>query len=154
MISKRNLKPIGGAEKRNTNSGERTKQNIVLSQDVKVVIPGPKTLEFVELKDLIRIEGLQNYSRVYMKNGAMHICTYNIGRFKKLLKEYGFISCHKSHMINEELISRYYKEGYVEMIDESSVPVSRRLKSQFIERIMEKYNIKTIDGKTGLIEII
>lgn len=107
----------------------------------KIIVPCADAYEFIMLSDLVRCEGLQNYSRIFLKDGSMLVCTYNIGMLKKQLAVHGFISCHKSHLINEAHIVRYAKEGYVQMVDESCVPVSRRQRSGFLSHVMNKYDI-------------
>lgn len=115
----------------------------------RIVIPCSDSYEFVTLSQVIRIEGLQNYSRVFLQDGSMLICTCNIGLLKKKLSGQGFVSCHKSHLINESHIVRYAKEGYVQMADESCVPVSRRQKAIFIEQVINKYDIRTSCKEQG-----
>lgn len=107
----------------------------------KVVIPCTGSYEFVTVTDIIRCEGLQNYSRIFLNDGRILVCTHAIGAVKTNLLDRGFVSCHRSHLINKNHILRYSKEGYVQMADESCVPVSRRKKSEFIREVIEKHSI-------------
>lgn len=100
-------------------------------QNFKLVVPGSKTLDFVILCEIIRCEGLQNYTRIHLKNGNSIISSSNIGVFKSALSHLRFFCTHKSHLINLDHISRYHKAGQVEMIDKSFVPISRRKKEEF-----------------------
>jgi len=95
-------------------------------QNKKITIPCSRTFEFIRLQDIIRFEGLQNYTKVFLKDGQSLISTNNIGVYKKQLTTLGFYCCHKSHLINEAHIARYHKDGIVQLSDDSSVPVSRR----------------------------
>ena len=106
------------------------------SQNMKVVIPCCKSYEFVFLKDIIRCEGLQNYTRIYLVDGSSIVSSINIGSYKKTLKQHNFFNCHKSHLINNEHILRYHKDGEVEMVDESRIPVARRRKDIFFSEII------------------
>lgn len=105
----------------------------------RVAIPCSKTVEFIELDKIVRLEGLQNYTRIFLANGTMLISSKNLGSFRVSLEDKGFFCCHKSHVINVDQIKRYHKEGYVEMGDTSSVPVSRRRKTLFLNTI---YNLE------------
>lgn len=109
-----------------------------MTSDNRIAIPSTESYEFVKLSEIVRFEGLQNYTRVFLKNGKMIIATINIGHIAKTLQYHGFVSCHKSHLINMACIERFMKEGYCEMMDGSSVPVSRRKKMQFIEQVVEQ----------------
>ncbi len=103
-------------------------------QKAKIAIPGANT--FVEIKNIVRCEGWQKYTHVHLADGSRILSSYNIGVFKDILKTYDFYSTHKSHLINQKLISKYLKEGVVIMSDGSQVPVSRRKKEEFIEKIL------------------
>jgi len=107
----------------------------------RVVLPCTETFEFIRLSEIIRCEGSHNNSRVYMTDGKVLLSTLTIGVFKKILPEVAFFCTHKSHVISIGHIRRYNKEGYVEMSDGSTVPVSRRTKDSFFRQIIDKYNI-------------
>ena len=106
-------------------------------QEAKIAIPGAQAYDFVAVKDIVRCEGWQKYTRIYLMDGSCIVSSYNLGYYRQMLKSYGFYDCHKSHMINRQLISRYLKEGSVVMADESVVPVSRRKKEEFIEEVVK-----------------
>ncbi len=106
----------------------------------RIVIPCSKTYEFIKLMEIVRFEGFQNYCRVYTKAGEMLMSTQTLGHYKECLKSLGFISCHRSHLVNELQIKRYHKEGFVEMKDDSTVPVSRRKREEFQNHLLQFYN--------------
>lgn len=106
-------------------------------QDTKIAIPGTNAYDFVQIKDIVRCEGWQKYTRIHLEDGTTILSSYNIGVFKGMLENYGFYGTHKSHLINCKLISRYLKEGTVVMKDGSQVPVARRKKEEFIEQVLK-----------------
>lgn len=116
-------------------------------QQNKIVIPCTNSFEFISLHDIIRCEGLQNNTRVYLTSGEQLISTTNIGSYKLSLGEHGFFCCHKSHIINKHRIKRYYKNGKIELDDNSLVPVSRRKRDEFFLKIINKLNVITDDNK-------
>jgi len=117
------------------------------SQMRKVVIPSNKSYEFIQLSDILRCEGLQNYTKVFLTNGKMIVSSINIGHFKDNLTAQGFYCCHRSHVINELHMLRYHKDGRLEMRDNSIVPVSRRKKEEFLKILEMNYNILDSDLK-------
>lgn len=116
---------------------EILKHNIknIDTEFAKIVIPGAKLYQHVLVNDIIHCEGWQKYTRIHLKNGDIILSSYNIGVFKDLLKEYNFFSPHKSHLINMNAIKNYNPEGIVELINGNEVPVSRRRKADFLNRV-------------------
>lgn len=111
-------------------------------QSSKIGIPNNKTYEFVQVSDIIRCEGWQRYTKVYLVTGNVLTSSYNIGVFRDLLKDYGFYESHKSHLINKKHILRYHKEGILGMSDGSEVPVARRRKEFFLQVVLADKVIK------------
>jgi len=106
--------------------------NKPLSLSNKLGIPTGEGLEFVAAEDIIRCEGVQKCTIMYSIDGRKLISSYNIGEYKKMLEPYGFFVVHKSHIINPKHLRKYHKEGTITMIDNSTVPVSKRKKSEFL----------------------
>ncbi len=121
---------------------EVLKHNIknVGKQEAKIALSGKDGFELVKVADIIRCEGWQKYSKIHLTNGRTIISSYNIGVYKNMLEPYDFCSCHKSHLINEHLMKKYLNEGFVVMIDDSKVPVARRKKEKFFEKILALKN--------------
>jgi len=72
------------------------KQNInnTGDQSMKVGIPNNDTYEFVQVKDIIRCEGWNKYTKVYQIDGSIITSSYNIGTFKEMLVDYGYYSTY------------------------------------------------------------
>ena len=105
-------------------------------QETKVAIPGAKAYDFVPVKSIIRCEGWQKYTKIYLTDGTCLISSYNIGVFVNLLKSYGFYGVHKSHFINIQMIRQYQNDGIVIMRDGSEVPVARRKREAFVQDVV------------------
>ena len=105
----------------------------------KIAIPGSSCYDIVRVGEIVRCEGWQKYTRIYLCTGKTLVSSYHIGLFKVALIPYGFFSPHKSHVINTSLIRRYRKEGIIEMEDQSEVPVSRRSRDSFVQQVLGKY---------------
>lgn len=102
----------------------------------RVSIPGVNTYDVTEISEIIRCEGEQKYTRVYLSDGRELLSSYNIGVFKQMFEAYEFYSTHKSHLINIHHIHKYRTEGMVIMSDGSEVPVARRKKEEFKEHVL------------------
>ena len=78
---------------------------------------------------------LSQFTRVVSTEGPGIISSYNIGKFADLLLPYGFFAPHKSHLVNMQHLRKYTVEGTILLRDGSAVPVSRRRKGAFLERV-------------------
>ncbi len=108
-------------------------------QETKLAIPGANAYDFIKIANIVRCEGWQKYTKIYLLDGSCIVSSYNIGTFKGMLENYAFFSTHKSHLINTKLIIRYLKEGTVVMTDDSSVPVSRRKRDEFADQVLKGF---------------
>ena len=107
--------------------------------DIKrIPISCVRTIEFVLPEHIVRIEGMENYSKVYINDREPILSNNNIGFYKAFLSDFHFISCHRSHIINPDFIIRYHKEGYVEMVGNDKIPIARRKKKEFIESVIKE----------------
>jgi len=104
-------------------------------QSNKIGIPTDEGLEFTPAQDLIRCEGKQRMTKIVLSQQRIIYSSYNIGEFVRLLEPYGFFQVHRSHLINLNRIQKYNREGIVIMEDESSVPVSKRRRSEFLRKL-------------------
>lgn len=99
-------------------------------------IPTMEGYEFVSIQDIIRCEGFQKCTRVIIKNHKNIVSSYNLGEFIRILKEFGFYSPHKSHVINLAEIVKYSRDGRVQLSDLSCVPVARRKRHEFLDLLL------------------
>lgn len=101
-----------------------------LNQKTRMSIPSMNSYEQVRISDIIRMEGEQRYTRLYMSEEGEVLSSYSIGKFKELLEDYGFMDCHRSHLINTRQIVEYLKEGVIVMADGVTIPVPRRRREE------------------------
>ena len=80
-------------------------------QTAKVSIPSSNSYQFVTVGDIIRCEGWQKYTKIYLTSGKSILSSYNIGVFREMLENYSFYQVHKSHLINTSHIKSYNKVG-------------------------------------------
>lgn len=124
------------SEKKSKVRNQQLLDNLLANnKDKKIGIPTMYGLEFVSLYSIIRCEGLQKCTKVVVEQGKNIISSYNIGEFIKLLEQYDFFASHKSHLINLSRIQKYMKEGTIHMEDGSVVPLARRRKQIFLEKL-------------------
>ncbi len=103
----------------------------------KIVLPTMESLLFVKVEQIVRCESDDNYTTVYLIGDKEILVSKNIKHFEDILESQGFYRIHRSHLVNLNYIKEYFRGdgGYVTMNDGSSIPVSRRKKTAFLERI-------------------
>jgi two-component system LytT family response regulator len=98
-------------------------------------IPTMEGIDFLHVHEIVRCEGLQKCTRIITAHGNNIVSSYNIGEFRKILHEFGFFSCHKSHLINLMFVKKLTKEGFVILADNSAVPLARRKRIEFLQNV-------------------
>jgi len=102
---------------------------------IRLAIPTSAGLDFVNIKEILRIEAEGRYSTIFMLDGRSLLVTKNLGEFAKLLGDSGFFRCHHSHLVNMEHVGKYLHRGggVISLRDGSRVPLARSRKKEFIE---------------------
>jgi two-component system, LytTR family, response regulator len=101
-------------------------------EEHRIALPSLKEIRFVLIREIVRCEASNNYSIFYFLNGEKIIVSRPIAEFEELLKEYGFLRPHKSHLVNQKFIKSFVKEdgGYLLLEDHSQLPISKQKKEQ------------------------
>jgi two-component system LytT family response regulator len=104
------------------------------TQDTKIAVPTSEGLEFIPIRNIIRIESSSNYSRVILTSKQTILVTRLLKDFEDILLPHRFFRVHHSHLVNLQYISRYIRGegGQVVMENGDVVDVSRRKKEEFL----------------------
>lgn len=123
---------VGSLEQALQKMSDTSRDNTLLPHTKLIGIPTMEGIDFLYCHEIIRCEGLQKCTRIVSTRGLAMVSAYNIGEFKKLLEEYGFFSCHKSHLINLMHVKKLTREGFVYLSDNGAVPLARRKRIEFL----------------------
>jgi two-component system LytT family response regulator len=144
------LKPINISEfieavqkviqKRSDNSSRGTDNIKVLLENLKtglpsrLAIPTSDGMEYLNPKEIIRIEADRAYSWFYITGNRKMLVSKNLKEFQDLLSDRYFFRPHNSHLINLKYVKKFVRKegGYIEMTDGSEIPVSRSRKDLFL----------------------
>jgi two-component system LytT family response regulator len=110
--------------------------------DRKIALVSSDRHLFVKVKDIIRCEGENNYTNVFLTNGENVLVSRTLKDFEELLEENGFIRVHQSHLINIEKIQSYEKKdgGFFKMSDKSTVYISRQRRDKVMQ-VLSKWRV-------------
>lgn len=97
----------------------------------KIALHTSDKIVVAEIKDIVRLESMTNYTYFYFADGSKLLITRTLKEFDNMLSDSGFERVHQSHLINMAYVKAYVKTegGYISMKDDSMVPVSVRKKS-------------------------
>ncbi len=114
-------------------------ENIRTNKPTKIMVPTSEGQIYIEIKDISRIEAEGSYSLLFLNNSNKLLVSKNLKEFETMLDENDFFRPHNSHLINLEHVKKYVLKdgGYIEMTDGTVVPISRRRKEFFIEKMQE-----------------
>lgn len=102
----------------------------------RIVLPQIDGFDVVQVKDIIRCEAADNFTRFFMGDGTKYMVCRTLKFFDELLTEFDFYRTHKSHLVNIQCVVQYKKGkgGQVRMKDGSMVDVSATRKKEFLEK--------------------
>jgi two-component system LytT family response regulator len=124
------------------NSGVRTGnenfdillENLRTSHPTRLVIPTSDGREYLNPKDIIRIEADRSYSWFFVTGRHKMLVSRHLKEFQDLLNDRNFFRPHNSHLINLDFVKKFIRHdgGYIEMTDGSQIPISRNRKDLFL----------------------
>ena len=122
----------------------RTKERLEVFQNIyqpgpnpieKISISSVDGIQLVKLKDIIRLEGDDNYTFFFLTGKEKITTSRNIGSYSTLLEELNFVRVHKGDLVNVNHIKSYIKGegGSVIMDNGDEVIVARRRKPNLMK---------------------
>ncbi len=102
----------------------------------KIAISTNEGLQFISLQNIIRIEANGSYCNFYLIDGKKILLSKKLGDVEDILNMHeDFFRVHKSNIINLRYVEKYIKGegGEIQMIDKTSIVLSRTKKALFLE---------------------
>jgi two-component system LytT family response regulator len=96
-----------------------------------------KTLDkiyLVEIKKIVHCESDGHYTSIFTREGKKYVVSNPMRDYEEILEDHGFFRIHKSHIVNLSFIDNFSKEGYVVLMDKTTLPVARRKKNELLEK--------------------
>ncbi|MEO8117472.1 MAG: LytTR family DNA-binding domain-containing protein [Bacteroidota bacterium] len=92
-------------------------------------------LEFVPVKNIIRVEAAGAYTTFHLKVGKKIMVSKNLKEYENLLEGHEFMRVHNSHVINLNEVKKFIKSdgGYIIMNDDSQVVLSPKKRDEFLK---------------------
>ncbi len=110
----------------------------------KISISAMDGYHFVNITDIIRLEGDDNYTHIFTATDKL-TAAKTIKSFDEILTGSNFFRVHKTHLINLNYMVKFLKtKSFVVMKDGREIEVSRRRRPVFLE-LMKKLRIDAPD---------
>lgn len=80
----------------------------------------------------------ENYTRLFFENGEETLSSKTLKEYEQELSEYGFYRIHKTHLVNIDFITGYFKEqgaNYVKLCNGIKLQVAARRRCDFVKAI-------------------
>ncbi|MBP7821810.1 MAG: response regulator transcription factor [Saprospiraceae bacterium] len=145
------LKPIDSDElveavsRINPNRNNHTKERLDIfhkayngtNQFKKMPISALDGIYFVNVSDIVRLEGDNNYTNIFFNKGEKITTSKTIKSYEEILGGVNFFRVHKEHIINLNYIEKFIKGdgGYIILEGGKKIEVSRRKKPAFLEHM-------------------
>jgi two-component system LytT family response regulator len=94
-------------------------------------------ISFIDTNDIIHCTADGAYCKIASRHDGKIFVSKTLGEIESQLNPAQFIRIHASHLINIDHIKKFLKDdgGFVLMSDGTLIPVSRRKKQEFMERV-------------------
>jgi two-component system, LytTR family, response regulator len=102
----------------NMSTGEHAQQRLAVATT--------EGTHFVPLNDLLRVEAMSNYSRIFVRNGKPILVSKTLKDLEESLPANIFLRVHKSHLVNLLHIKNLLPEQRLGLSNGDVVEVSRR----------------------------
>ena len=106
-------------------------------QATKIVLPVLEGFEIVKAAQITRCEAQDNFTKFYLEGGQSLLICRTLKHYEQILGPLGFSRIHKSHMVNIEKLTKYFKGkgGSVTMEDGTELPVSPTKKAALLAKL-------------------
>jgi len=113
--------------------------NLKENTNKKIILKTNNDLHIVSISSIVRCEAEASYTHFFLYNGTEITVSNNLKKYEHDLKPYHFLRVHNSHIINLNYITKFSNNngGVIELINGTTIPVSKRKKEELIKIISE-----------------
>ncbi len=103
----------------------------------KLILSTIEGIYYIDPNDILYVNADSNYSKIVFKNAKPLTVAKSIGEFFNILPEEYFFRNHHSYLVNLNYVRRYARTegGTIEMINGDQIPLARRKKNIFHEKM-------------------
>lgn len=100
----------------------------------KIILSDQQNTYLVEVKTIIRCEGMANYTTFFLDDGKQIMVSKPLKFYENALHDHGFLRTHQSHLLNIHFFDRYDRSsGLIYLKNGDTVPIATRKKDALNE---------------------
>lgn len=122
-------------------SSDPTKTIISNLEEQVITVPTLGCTYFIKLSDIVRLESIDSYAKIYLTDGTFHISSHGIKYFEANLSTPKFFRVHKSHLVNLTKVDKLFTDGTLVLNNGEHVPVARRRRTELLNLFNNINNI-------------
>jgi len=94
---------------------------------LKIALPQQHEIRYVSVDEIVRCVADNTYTKFYLSDHEQILISKPLKEYSDLLKPYGFIRTHQSHLVNPKFVKSWLKEdgGALLISSGDKVPVSK-----------------------------
>lgn len=117
------------------NSTQLSFYELMQKQKERITVSTSEGVFFISMEDIVKIEALNNYSCIYLKDKSALVASKTLKHFETQLTGFGFIRTHKSYLVNMVFIERLLSSegGQLLLNTGESVDVTREKATEIKE---------------------
>ncbi|GEJ45960.1 MULTISPECIES: LytTR family DNA-binding domain-containing protein [unclassified Chryseobacterium] len=99
----------------------------------RIVLPTIEAMHVVKLENIVRCETSGSYTTFILKSGQQIIVSKPLKYYEDILISPNFIRVHQSHLINVDFVANFSKDGFINMLNNDIIPISRANRERFFK---------------------
>jgi len=102
-----------------------------------LLVPDQSKIRRVLIKDILRLEGMKNYTLLHLRNGETILSSKTLKVYDEILQQADFLRIHNAHLINMKYLINHdeSQHQYAVMQNRDVISISRRKRKKFQERV-------------------
>lgn len=122
-------------ESQPTEINRQSLDSFLNQEEKRIALTLSDEIRLIALSDIIRIEADNNYAKFFLSKGEEVLVSKHLGFYYDIIKDFGFMRVHQSHLVNQKFVDRYVKRdgGYLLLTNGHQVPISRTQKENLLK---------------------
>ncbi|MBV8252643.1 MAG: response regulator transcription factor [Chitinophaga sp.] len=104
----------------------------------RIALKSTAFTQVINIEDIVYCSSDKGYTTFWINDGTSILVSKVLKEYEAVLPTDTFLRCHQSYLVNGQFVSKYFKDGYLEMTTGDKIPVSERKKeavASFLERM-------------------
>lgn len=107
-----------------------------INAQCKLTVAMVDNMLFLSPEDIIRLEAKSNYTKIFLHNKPSIITSKVLKEYEPLLKPFGFIRTHRSHLINKNYVIKVSNKNKIVMDDAFVAAIARNKRAGVLKELV------------------